>query len=105
MEMKSNLFLIFKEAVNNLVKYSGCTQAVLTLSFDEQQIHLSVEDNGQGFEIDEMKARGGLSNMQHRAEEIEGEGNNELSNERTCCSIQIIETPSSIFKILNAGIL
>ncbi len=72
MEMKNNLYLIFKEAVNNLSKYSGCTTAVLTLNFTERNIHLIIEDNGSGFNMNEIKHRGGLLNMQHRADEMKG---------------------------------
>ncbi len=71
-DSKNNIFLIFKEAVNNLSKYSGCTQANLSLTFDEKNIHLKIEDNGKGFNAAEINHRGGLSNMQHRAEEIKG---------------------------------
>jgi signal transduction histidine kinase len=72
MEVKNNLYLIFKEAVNNLSKYSGASNVVLSLIFDEKYIHLKIEDNGIGFSEDEIKHRGGLHNMQHRAEEIKG---------------------------------
>jgi signal transduction histidine kinase len=72
MEVKNNMYLIFKEAVNNLSKYSGAANAKLSLTFDDKNIHLKIEDNGKGFKEDEIKHRGGLSNMQHRAEEIKG---------------------------------
>ena len=72
MEVKNNIYLIFKEAVNNLCKYSGCTHASLSLTFNEKHIHLKIGDNGKGFIEDELKHRGGLRNMQHRAEEIKG---------------------------------
>ncbi len=75
MDVKNNMYLIFKEAVNNLSKYSVASQVNLSLTFDEKSIHLKVEDNGIGFNEDEVKHRGGLRNMQHRAEEIKGEIN------------------------------
>jgi signal transduction histidine kinase len=71
-EVKRNLYLIFKEAVNNLAKYSGATQSKLYVTFDNTHIQMKIEDNGAGFNINELKHRGGLSNMQHRAEEING---------------------------------
>lgn len=73
MDVKNNMYLIFKEAVNNLSKYSGCTKAFLSLSFDDKNIHLTVEDNGKGFIEEKISRRGGLRNMRHRAEEIKGE--------------------------------
>lgn len=72
MEVKNSMYLIFKEAVNNLSKYSGASKTNLSLTFDEKNIRLKIEDNGKGFTEDEIKHRGGLSNMQHRAEEIKG---------------------------------
>lgn len=72
LDAKNNMYLIFKEAVNNLSKYSGCTQANISLTFDDKNIHLKIEDNGNGFNEEEIKHRGGLSNMQHRATEIKG---------------------------------
>lgn len=72
MEVKNNMYLIFKEAINNLSKYSNCTKAWLSLTFNEKNIHLKIEDNGRGFKEDEIVHRGGLRNMQHRAEEIKG---------------------------------
>ncbi len=72
MEVKNNLYLIFKEAVNNLSKYSECTKAILALTFDEKNLHLKIEDNGKGFDKNETKQWGGLNNMQHRAEEMKG---------------------------------
>ncbi|MBP6730467.1 MAG: sensor histidine kinase [Chitinophagales bacterium] len=72
MQVKSNLYLIFKEAVNNLSKYSGCTRANLSLSFSHSHLHLTIADNGIGFNNPEVKHRGGLANMVHRAEEMKG---------------------------------
>jgi two-component system sensor histidine kinase UhpB len=72
MDVKNNMYLIFKEAMNNLSKYSDCTKVFLSLTFDDKNIHLKIEDNGKGFDKDEIKRLGGLRNMQHRAEEIKG---------------------------------
>ena len=64
------MYLIFKEAVNNLAKYSHCNQATLSLTVDEKKICLKIQDDGIGFNEEEVKHRGGLINMQQRAEEI-----------------------------------
>lgn len=72
MEVKSNFYLIFKEAVNNLCKYSDATQAGVKMTFDKTQIYLMVKDNGKGFIKEEVTHRGGLSNMEHRISEIKG---------------------------------
>lgn len=72
MQAKSNLYLIFKEAVNNLSKYSEATQASLSLILTQTDLHLTITDNGIGFNMIEVKRRGGLVNMVQRAEEMKG---------------------------------
>ena len=40
------------------------------VDFDDKHIYMKIEDNGAGFNINELKHREGLTNMQHRAEEM-----------------------------------
>lgn len=72
MQAKNNLYLIFKEAVNNLSKYSGATQASLGLYLTQTDLHLTIADNGIGFNQAEVKHSGGLANMVQRAKEMRG---------------------------------
>ncbi len=72
MEEKNNMYLIFKEAVNNLSKYSDCKNATISLSIDEKDIFLTIEDDGKGFNTADLEHIGGLQNMKIRAEEIKG---------------------------------
>lgn len=73
MEVKTNMYLIFKEAVNNFSKYSKCTKADLSLFVDDNYICLEIKDNGTGFRTEELSHIGGLQNMKYRAAEINGE--------------------------------
>jgi ligand-binding sensor domain-containing protein/two-component sensor histidine kinase len=80
METRKNLFLIFKEAVNNLVKHSGADHASIHLQHQDEKIKLFIRDNGKGFdelkvsEGDQTAAKGnGLKNMRRRAKELGGE--------------------------------
>ena len=65
------MFLIFKEAVNNLAKYSRCSQADMSLTIGQNKIRMTVEDNGVGFDGDaaDDERGNGLNNMKRRAEE------------------------------------
>lgn len=72
MEIKNNLYLIFKEAVNNLSKYSGASFAEFTLRLEEKHIYLVIEDNGKGFDEHEIVHKGGLMNMRSRTAELKG---------------------------------
>ena len=74
---RKNLYLIFKEAVNNAAKYAQCDRLKVTLRHDEYGMELSVIDNGVGIAPAAMgngKLGGnGLRSMQQRAKAIKGE--------------------------------
>jgi signal transduction histidine kinase len=71
-ETRRNIFLIFKEAVNNALKYSGCTQLKVETFLEGSKLLLRVEDNGTGFDMSVHGNGNGLVNMQTRAAEIGG---------------------------------
>jgi ligand-binding sensor domain-containing protein/signal transduction histidine kinase len=79
MEKRKNLYLIFKEAINNAVKYSGAKEVVMTISLTHRQLQLVIKDDGVGFNPErEMHhssgslSGNGLRNMQSRAAEMKG---------------------------------
>ena len=51
MDYRQHIYLILKEAINNLVKYAHATQAIIEVRFDQHHLTLCVRDNGCGFEI------------------------------------------------------
>ncbi|MEP6675994.1 MAG: tetratricopeptide repeat protein [Ferruginibacter sp.] len=73
MEQRKNIYLIFKEAVNNAVKYSGTEKIEITSTIQNKQLTLQVKDFGKGFDSSIVKKGNGLDNMQHRAKELGGE--------------------------------
>jgi signal transduction histidine kinase len=72
MEKRRNFYLIFKEAVNNLVKYSQAEHAVINVSTKNTHLHLLIIDDGKGFDVSEKSAGNGLHNMQKRAADMNG---------------------------------
>ncbi len=72
MEIRRNLFLIAKEAVNNAVKYSCCTEASVSFSYSHSILKMIVSDNGKGFDTSKDHGRNGLRNMKYRAGKIGG---------------------------------
>ncbi|MBS4064256.1 MAG: tetratricopeptide repeat protein [Chitinophagaceae bacterium] len=72
MEKRRNFYLIFKEAVNNLVKYSQAKKAVIEVSSSHQRLQLSIKDDGKGFDTSAKSTGNGLHNMQKRAQEMKG---------------------------------
>jgi len=68
-QIKENIYLIFKEAVNNIVKHSNATRADVRFSFNGREFELLVSDNGTG--IDKNRKTGqGLNNIQMRAARV-----------------------------------
>jgi len=72
MEARKNIFLIFKECINNILKHSGCTAMKLSIKKANNQLELIISDNGKGFDLNAPSSRNGLKNMQKRAGEING---------------------------------
>ncbi|MHA4809444.1 ligand-binding sensor domain-containing protein [Flavitalea flava] len=64
---RKEFLLIFKEAVNNLAKYSGANRAFISLTCQGNKLHLRVEDNGIGFDTTHESKGNGLKNMRERA--------------------------------------
>jgi ligand-binding sensor domain-containing protein len=72
MDARKNIYLIFKEAINNSVKYSGCSSINLDVQVVGYQLSIIESDNGNGFDKVNAKKGNGLMNMQERAKEIAG---------------------------------
>src|SRR4030095_14537810 len=72
MQHRQHIFLIFKEAVNNAVKYSGGKTVTVFLGRENSHIRLSVKDDGMGFNATRITSSSGLKNMQARAKELHG---------------------------------
>ncbi|MGD8781888.1 MAG: two-component regulator propeller domain-containing protein [Ignavibacteria bacterium] len=73
MDWRRHLTLIFKEAMNNILKYAGCKNVTLFVHSNNGEIKLSIEDDGNGFDIANIKSGRGLKNMHNRAKSINGE--------------------------------
>jgi signal transduction histidine kinase len=67
-DARRDLFLIFKEAVNNAVRHSGCSRLEVVLVHEHGTLSLTVRDNGRGFDPSRASEGNGLVNMRRRAE-------------------------------------
>ncbi|MBK5285590.1 MAG: tetratricopeptide repeat protein [Bacteroidia bacterium] len=73
LEERRNFYLIFKEAINNLVKYSNATRVAITLVNENELIKLRIQDDGVGFDTTQDNIGNGLKNMKRRADEMKAE--------------------------------
>jgi ligand-binding sensor domain-containing protein/signal transduction histidine kinase len=72
-DVRRQLFLIYKESLNNVVRHSGCTQAEIEMHIEGKSLVLRVGDNGRGFDTQNGSRGNGLKNMKKRAESLGGE--------------------------------
>ncbi len=73
-ELRHNLFLVIKEAVNNIVKHSGANLVTLNIIVEDFLFDLRLEDNGKGIDFASVdQFSNGLENMRKRIEDFEGE--------------------------------
>ncbi|HEX6180927.1 MAG TPA: ATP-binding protein, partial [Chitinophagaceae bacterium] len=73
LEQKRNLYLIFKECLNNAIKYSNCTIIQLFITQQRKHLKMVIEDNGKGFTEASIAKGNGLNNIRKRAQEINGQ--------------------------------
>lgn len=74
-DKRRDLFLIYKEALTNVVRYAGSTMTSIRLYREGSYIVIRIEDNGVGFNTENPQVRNGgngLKNMKSRAEKLGG---------------------------------
>lgn len=72
-ELKLNIYRIIQEQINNILKHSKATSCSIHLSYNNNQLELSIRDNGIGFDTSKSRKGIGISNMINRVESFNGE--------------------------------
>lgn len=72
MQVRRDLYLIFKEAVNNILKHSGATAVSVEFAIDRYELILTISDDGRGFAPSPENGGNGLTNMQTRVAKLKG---------------------------------
>ena len=73
MQNRKNLYLIFKEAMNNAAKYAECTAVHVNIEQATNKVKMVIRDNGKGFDEQLTRKGNGLTNMQQRAVQMKGQ--------------------------------
>lgn len=95
LQAKQNLYLIFKETVNNTVKYSGASLLKISIKKENQLLELHMADNGKGFPVSQKSNGNGLANIHRRAEALGGKAEISSSEEGT---VTIIRLPMALLE-------
>lgn len=83
-ELHTGIYRILQEQLNNVIKHADASEVWVRLERKENNIQLSVVDNGKGFCASKDKTGIGLMNMQTRAENLNGSFELESEPGRGC---------------------
>lgn len=72
LDVSRNLMMIFKEALNNCLKYANADEVKLEAELEGDVMHIALTDNGKGFDLDTVQKGHGIDNMNIRATRIKG---------------------------------
>ena len=72
MEKRRDLYLVFKEALNNILKHSLASAVNIELHVQNDNVVMHIADNGKGFDVNQPVNRNGLKNIKRRMEKWKG---------------------------------
>ena len=72
-EVRREVFLIFKESINNMARHSGCTEVDIDFEVSGDWLTLRLSDNGAGFDPGRSAEGAGLASMAARAGKMSGQ--------------------------------
>jgi ligand-binding sensor domain-containing protein/two-component sensor histidine kinase len=70
MEVRRNIYLIAKEAINNTIKYAECRSVKILFRQEHSGLIMEISDDGKGFNPEASTSRNGIKNMKLRASQI-----------------------------------
>ncbi|WP_170147814.1 sensor histidine kinase [Algoriphagus antarcticus] len=79
-EIRKNLLMVGKEAMNNIVKHSQAKKVKIQLTQEGNELVFKISDDGKGFDLVDYQMGNGLGNIQHRCLKMQGKFNVESVN-------------------------
>lgn len=73
LETRKDIYLVFKESINNAVKYSECRNLKIDLKLLKKNFQMTITDDGKGFDMSKSGTGNGLNNFKQRAGNLGGE--------------------------------
>jgi signal transduction histidine kinase len=87
-DILTTLYRILQEQLNNIKKYAAAKEVIISTSLSDDYIHLSITDNGKGFDPSTVKEGIGLENIRRRVKFFGGSVK-VLSSPGNGCEIQV----------------
>ncbi len=79
--IRRNVFLVIKEALQNIVKHASATEVRISLNKEREGLSLTIHDNGKGIDFDNLRPfSNGLKNMKKRMQSVNVEFSIEKNN-------------------------
>lgn len=76
MNQRKNIYLLYKEVINNAIKHADCKHMEIVLSLANKKLGIIIKDDGKGFNLNEVQnitdnlGGNGIKGMQERAKQI-----------------------------------
>ena len=72
MEQRRDVYLIYKESMNNIVKHASAHNVWIDVQLQNDMLCLKIKDDGKGFDSSVISSRNGLRNIHSRTEKWKG---------------------------------
>lgn len=69
MEQRRNVYLMFKECINNIVKHAEAKSVSILITNHIEGFEIAISDDGKGFDLTQHQEGNGIKNLEHRAKE------------------------------------
>ncbi|HAT64349.1 MAG TPA: two-component sensor histidine kinase [Flavobacteriaceae bacterium] len=88
-----NIYRIIQEGVNNAIKYAKASKVVVQINETPESFTITIQDNGVGFNKEEVVMGNGLQNMSKRGRDLQGEL--KINSEDGKGTIILLEVPKN----------
>jgi ligand-binding sensor domain-containing protein/two-component sensor histidine kinase len=72
MELRKDVYLMFKECIHNIFKHANAKKVNIAISVNDNQLTMEIKDDGIGFSVQEDTKRNGLKNLKKRVDTWKG---------------------------------
>lgn len=69
---KKNIYLLFKEVINNIVKHAEASHVKIQIKYQSRKLSVCIADNGKGFDLNKINKGNGLDSMNQRINQLNG---------------------------------